>query len=472
MLDDESDAAVVFNQIQASLREADATYYLPLEIEGTPSGAVQVTIETIDSTAHEGVHYQIENKEFIIGADFKGIPVTLIDDKEVNEDRMFFVRIVSVVGAMKITSKSICTVIIKNDDLGIRWGKDQTTIEENPRGALLSIPVYLKGDPGKDLKIRVEQTGGTLGADEYTLENGNELIIPQGQDSVLVKVRPVYNPEINDDKTLKLEIVSVEDHEELAGGTCEVTVYNYDAQLTLGRAQYKVGELTSSLSLPVSLSQPLKHDVRFKLPENDLYYTDQTEITIPAGSTQVTIDLNLNLDRPESFDISLASMTGIAEQHIQTTSVTTVANSTNPQKTDWTLTCDSEEPNSAVTMIDGKENTYWHSRWSNGTDPLPYTIVIDVKKQMGWRSIEIFRGPRFDLMGCTLEVSTDQNNWTMLGRLDFPLASETPRNGRTLTVEKYAEGRYLRIIVDKTKTTDKNLPAQIAEVNIEGWTIE
>ena len=473
LLDDESEAAVVFNQGQSAFLEANETYYLPLDIEGTPSGVVKVVVETTDSTAIEGVHYKMESKEFIVGADFKGIPITLVDDDEINDERIFFVNISSVVGARKITSKSICSVIIRNDDLGITWASNNVTVEENPRGQQIQLPIRLKGYTTEDIKIKVKAISGTLENHEYEIEN-SELIIPQGQDSGIIKITSIYNPDITPDKNLTLKIETVEGHENLAGDICNITVYNYDARLSLGQSQYKIGDNTvSAIDLPVSLSQPLKHDVRFRIKENSGFYLDASEILIPAGTIRQTLTLNLYSERESSLDIEIIPLNGIETQHISTTSLLTVPVETNPDKGIWSITCDSEETsNNAEKMIDRDENSYWHSRWSNGTDPLPYTIILDLKQQIGLSAIEIFRGPRFDMLGCTLEVSADQTEWTMLGRLDFPLSKEEPRNGRTLRLAKYAEGRYIRIIVDKAKTTDKNLPAQIAEINIEGWSIE
>lgn len=473
LLDDESEAAVFFNQTQSAFLESNDTYYLPLTLEGTPSGTVKVTVETIDSTAKEGEHYTLANKEFIVDENFQGIPITLIDDPEINTERIFTVRIVSTVGAMKITSKSVCTVIIRNDDLGITWGNNKVSAEENPKGAQFRIPIRLQGYTTEDIKIKVAASGGTLENNEYKIENP-ELIIPSGQDSGTIIITSIYNPEITPDKTLKLQIETVEGHEELAGDICELTVYNYDAQLSLGKSQYKIGENSiSTIDLPLSLSQPLKHDVHIKIKENDGFDPTVSELLIPAGSTQQTLTLNLYAERANSLDVEIIPLSGIETRHISSTSLLTVPVVKNSEKTNWSITCDSEETSSnAAKMIDGDENSYWHSRWSTGTDPLPYTIILDMKQQVGLSSIEIFRGPRFDLLGCTMEVSTDQTEWTMLGRLDFPLSKEEPRNGRTLRLTNYAEGRYMRIIVDKTKDTDKNLPAQIAEINIEGWTIE
>ena len=55
-------------------------------------------------------------------------------------------------------------------------------------------------------------------------------------------------------------------------------------------------------------------------------------------------------------------------------------------KTDWKIVSFTTEEASgegsnnghAKHLIDGNVETFWHSRWQGGSDPLPYEIIIDM----------------------------------------------------------------------------------------------
>lgn len=118
----------------------------------------------------------------------------------------------------------------------------------------------------------------------------------------------------------------------------------------------------------------------------------------------------------------------------------------------------------ATALIDGNLNTFWHSKWSGSSLPLPHTIVIDMKEQFSVSSIDLWRrNNNKDTKTVKYELSEDNLNWMELGEIDFP-NSPNPRN-RILELEELKTGRYLKLIV----TESNNAPhASIAQVNVFG----
>ena len=66
-------------------------------------------------------------------------------------------------------------------------------------------------------------------------------------------------------------------------------------------------------------------------------------------------------------------------------------------KTDWKIVSfTTEEPSGegsnnghAKHLIDGNAETFWHSRWQGGSDPLPYEVIIDMNHRVKIAQVEL-----------------------------------------------------------------------------------
>lgn len=118
----------------------------------------------------------------------------------------------------------------------------------------------------------------------------------------------------------------------------------------------------------------------------------------------------------------------------------------------------------ASALLDGNLNTFWHSKWAGAALPLPHTLVIDMKNQLGVASIDLWRrNNNKDTKAVKFELSEDNSSWTELGELDFP-NSPNPGN-KVLELSELKTGRYLKLIV----TESNNAPhASIADVFVFG----
>ena len=84
------------------------------------------------------------------------------------------------------------------------------------------------------------------------------------------------------------------------------------------------------------------------------------------------------------------------------------------------------ETNRATAATDGDENTYWHTRWSNGSGSYswPYTLDIEVSEELQAKAIEQIafyqgRGDNYRAKSVEVLVSADKSNWSSLGSYDL-----------------------------------------------------
>lgn len=493
VLDDESDCSVVFKEAEFALREDDTEgIIVPLQLEGHQTDAVLVSVAvkpvTFVNQAIEHRHFEIENKEIRVdkGASVQnlGVKIIPVNDEDINPARMFVLEITKVVGATKITEKSTCVVTIKNDDLGLLWGKTEVTVEENPDGnAVVEIPVKLLGDAGGELRLSVGANAeGMVEGQDFVIEN-KELVIREGEDSVMVRIMPVYNPEITSDKILQLQITSVEGKEELAGASCAVTIQNYDADLTVGAENYYIGAHADRIAMPVKLSQPLHHDVEVKFQGKntgggeDLTLATET-LKIRAGQTDTIFVLNiLPGDVGNRFEIAAIPLDGLTDEHNMARCGLSVFNvGTIDSKADWSIdSFTSEEdkndgPATAVKLIDGKDETFWHSVWSGGReDQGPFDIVIDLKKLTGVSNVRcVRRSGNTDAKRVSFHLSdgTDKKVWSKLGEATY---GATGGGEVSVAVKQYyPAGRYLKVRVEECRG---NTVASLAEVYLQGFQV-
>lgn len=111
----------------------------------------------------------------------------------------------------------------------------------------------------------------------------------------------------------------------------------------------------------------------------------------------------------------------------------------------WSVSCDSEEAGDECwKAIDGDNNTFWHTPWSQSAPAPPHTITLDMGDTHNVNGISVL--PRQDnnqhgwIARHEVAVSTDGNNWELVATGNWPIDA----------LMKYANfetksARYIRI---------------------------
>lgn len=171
------------------------------------------------SDAVYGEHYNVDTARvyFIAAGDSSVlVPVGIVDNIEVNENRHFEMEIYGNEGSVLAEAYKNMKVTITDDEEPVYVSFDRTAFEEVESEGPVWIPVRLKGTPRVPVKVVLEARGGSAkeGVDyefpqkELSFEVGNRL------DSVRIDF---IDNDVNDlDRTLKVGFASVEGAE-LAG---------------------------------------------------------------------------------------------------------------------------------------------------------------------------------------------------------------------------------------------------------------
>ena len=111
----------------------------------------------------------------------------------------------------------------------------------------------------------------------------------------------------------------------------------------------------------------------------------------------------------------------------------------------------------AAQIIDGNENTYWHSRWqSGGAASLPHSFVIDMKEAVDINafSFSLSGGEARFQKEILIEGSLDNEVWYDVYKNDNCPKPKTGYNtgGYVLEMDTIANARYLRLTIKSVHT--------------------
>ena len=142
-------------------------------------------------------------------------------------------------------------------------------------------------------------------------------------------------------------------------------------------------------------------------------------------------------------------------------------------RTGWTIEATTEEKTGeataadpyngqAVSILDGKLGTFWHSAWkgAEANPPLPHMLTLDMQQSQNIISVELARRQsNKDTKTVEFSISEDKVTWKNLGKLDFPNANDP--NAMILLLPEAVKGRYLRATVT---ASNNGANASIAEI--------
>ncbi|MFG2990450.1 discoidin domain-containing protein [Streptomyces sp. NPDC048257] len=120
-------------------------------------------------------------------------------------------------------------------------------------------------------------------------------------------------------------------------------------------------------------------------------------------------------------------------------------------RTGWTATASDEETGSengrAANVLDGNDNTIWHSRWAPAPAPLPHSITIDMHRTLAVSALVYHPrpdGPNGRAGAYTIATSTDGSTF------GTPVAAGTWRDDdfvKTATFTRAEQARFVRLTV-------------------------
>lgn len=109
-------------------------------------------------------------------------------------------------------------------------------------------------------------------------------------------------------------------------------------------------------------------------------------------------------------------------------------------------------------LVDGNINTYWHTAWSSGVQPLPHWVKMSLDQPASLGLIKYwFRQNSGDVAGrptqIGLETSEDGLNWTRVFTSNQGLSTDNPTQPRTLNFGQNFQSKYFRIMILATGGT-------------------
>ncbi|MDE6451022.1 MAG: hypothetical protein K2L23_01790, partial [Odoribacter sp.] len=133
--------------VETSSEEIRNSRFIPLVVTGELTETVTVVLEVTDSSAIEPTHFTVE-KELTLtpGTTRMNVEVKPVDDEEMNEDRIFILRIKEIRGGNLVIGKTTpsCEVKILSEEIlrSLSWGRISMEITDKEE-TILSIQVSL-----------------------------------------------------------------------------------------------------------------------------------------------------------------------------------------------------------------------------------------------------------------------------------------------------------------------------------------
>lgn len=117
-----ADAVVGMEQATYTVKENKGIFLVPITVSGERNGAVEVDVDVVsnDPNCIENKHYIVTSRHLIIplGKNRVNVEIKTVDDRVINPDRTFGIRIVSAQGAQVSSTLAQTTVtLMDNDDI-------------------------------------------------------------------------------------------------------------------------------------------------------------------------------------------------------------------------------------------------------------------------------------------------------------------------------------------------------------------
>lgn len=483
IINDDLDRVVAFGEREFSIREDAGTVEVPLYFTGGKDASKMATgtvvIDSLFGGAKEG-DIVIENPNFSSAGD-EEVPLrfTIKDNKEFRAwgAKLIFRSLDNV-----RTSTKEVIVNIEDDERIIVF--DQTTLEVDEDGSPINIVVKLLGGLAEsDIRanIIVNESGTTALPEQYRIPT--VVRIDQQSQQAFITFQP-FQHKSKEDKIVSLELEVIGNEKILVSenSKCEVTIKNTDGAIgfttrgetILGLDTYTIPISLTGFDSPVTLKFAVNAPSGVTAEFQKM--SDNTLNIIPGtlnAEAQIYISRNQRFN-PDDIEITIETVTlggnDVTEDLLNPEGVTyklttAVIENTPFDRSTWTIKSASSEELSgeganngnAKHMLDNNEETFWHSRYSSGTDPQPFIIIIDMQKPTAVAEVSVHI--RNNTQTVELEVGDNVEDWTPIGTITLSGASEAHKS---IKVEDAAViGRYLKLLVMGNHST-------IREVYVNG----
>lgn len=176
----------------------------------------------------------------------------------------------------------------------------------------------------------------------------------------------------------------------------------------------------------------------------------ETLITLPAQTTSYNIG---GLDESTEYEIRISTVDYLGNSSAVVDNIKTYREVMLSKKTPWTIVDFSSEEHQgegpygrAEQAIDGQDNTYWNSNWTEPDSSLPQWIIFDIKQEViptvliSYKRLNSENGPT----KVKVEGSLDLISWYDFGTTDL---SPTKNEGQNCYLKDVEKVRYIRYTV-------------------------
>ena len=219
------------------------------------------------------------------------------------------------------------------------------------------------------------------------------------------------------------------------------------------------------------------HGTYFSMLPSDAYAAPETPI-LHSGVNQVTALKDDVLPGNYMLPVQIAEVTSDATIRADKdvyAAYSIIKEGDKLSKTDWKIVSFTTEEASgegsnnghAKHLIDGNVETFWHSRWQGGSDPLPYEIIIDMNHRVKIAQIELLprgRGSNNPIKVIRFEASEDGTNWESIGQFGF-----TNQDAALKYYVKSSTARYIKLVIPDG--VGNGTVAAIRELDVRGTVV-
>lgn len=468
--DSKENVTVGFQDTSVDVNEDIGIYELPVVLEGLLSDSVLFKVKTENGTAIEGVHFELlETKQKINqGEKWAVIPIKILDKQATEEDRSFNIIIEEAQGATpQDTTVSIskvnhtCKVTINKIIRQVRFPELEMIVDEMTKA--FEYPVALTAPVPHDVKVRlVARPNSTAKAGVHYEIDKTELIIKKGETEASAIIKPIDDKLGNPHRFVDFDIEIITDGVELSEEfkSSRLIIENDDTSIGFVSDDEFIW-MYSTATIPVKLAGvrggrylvEVKAKADAEVQENIHYMILTKSIEIGENDSVVYVKIaTLNSDLP-SFDLpleiaSVKSLTlgfnGIIDQGNRDLTLKVLASPKSLDRSNWSIEFSSthQAPDGgAEKIIDGDEDTNWHTEWQGGNPDGPHIIIIDMQDEQSIGEVAIVLS-RYTK---TIKVEIgDNETWSSMGTMTF---SQTAKERVTLKSPDVFSGRYMRLSV-------------------------
>lgn len=176
---------------------------------GTQDVTVTLTIKS-EEGAVENTHYVFHSKTITISAgnSIGYFFVDIVDDRDINPDRIFTVELTKAEGATVAENGKTCRVVIQSDEGYPALGFKNTLMSVDEDAGNIEIPVIISKPYTEDVtfKFLVKEGGSALNETHFIIDDQQEYTIPAGDTLVNIKAKIIDNDTLNQDVIFELRI--------------------------------------------------------------------------------------------------------------------------------------------------------------------------------------------------------------------------------------------------------------------------